>query len=164
MTSSAMPIRQPRRPAVEIHVRRSARARASADRRHANDRVGAAATQHKPLPPSGRSRRVELSPNKHTSHIVALEARGLPLAMPFDARLLLQPRRVIAGLKRRITRGRTCAAPSADANPAQEVVSLRSRVEAIEGIQRGLADVKAGRTKPARQVFSRLRRKHGIPR
>ena len=31
-------------------------------------------------------------------------------------------------------------------------------------IQRGLADVKAGRTKPARQVFARLRRKHGIPR
>jgi prevent-host-death family protein len=41
---------------------------------------------------------------------------------------------------------------------------LLDRVEAIEGIQRGLADVKAGRTKPARQVFSRLRRKHGIPR
>jgi hypothetical protein len=31
-------------------------------------------------------------------------------------------------------------------------------------IQQGLADVKAGRTKPARQVFGRLRRKHGIPR
>jgi hypothetical protein len=27
-----------------------------------------------------------------------------------------------------------------------------------------VADVKAGRTKPARQVFDRLRRKHGIPR
>ena len=27
-----------------------------------------------------------------------------------------------------------------------------------------LADVKAGRTKPARQVFARLRRKHCIPR
>src|SRR4029434_10887444 len=42
--------------------------------------------------------------------------------------------------------------------------TLLDRVEAIEGIQRGLADVKAGRTKPARQVFARLRRKHGIPR
>jgi predicted transcriptional regulator len=42
--------------------------------------------------------------------------------------------------------------------------ALLDRVEAIEGIQRGLADVKAGRTKPARQVFARLRRKHGIPR
>jgi K+-sensing histidine kinase KdpD len=42
--------------------------------------------------------------------------------------------------------------------------ALLDRVEAIEGIQRGLADVKAGRTKPARQVFARLRRKHGIRR
>ena len=42
--------------------------------------------------------------------------------------------------------------------------TLLDRVEAIEGIQRGLADVKAGRTKPARQVFERLRRKHAIPR
>jgi hypothetical protein len=41
--------------------------------------------------------------------------------------------------------------------------ALLDRVEAIEGIQRGLADVKAGRTKPARRVFARLRRKHGIP-
>ena len=42
--------------------------------------------------------------------------------------------------------------------------ALLDRMEAIEGIQRGLADVKAGRTKPARQVLDRLRRKHGIPR
>lgn len=42
--------------------------------------------------------------------------------------------------------------------------ALLDRVETIEGIQRGLADVKAGRTKPARQVLDRLRRKHRIPR
>ena len=42
--------------------------------------------------------------------------------------------------------------------------ALLDRVETIEGIQRGLADVKAGRTKPAKQVFDRLRRNHGIPR
>ncbi len=42
--------------------------------------------------------------------------------------------------------------------------ALLDRVEAIEGIQRGLAEVKAGRTGPARKVFARLRRKHGIPR
>jgi hypothetical protein len=42
--------------------------------------------------------------------------------------------------------------------------ALLDRVQAIEEIQRGLADVKVGRTKPARQVFGRLRRKHGIPR
>jgi len=39
-----------------------------------------------------------------------------------------------------------------------------NRVAVIEGIQRGLADVKAGRTKPARRVFDRLRRKYGVPR
>jgi prevent-host-death family protein len=42
--------------------------------------------------------------------------------------------------------------------------ALLDRVETVEGIQRGLADVKAGRTKPAKQVFDQLRRKHGIPR
>jgi prevent-host-death family protein len=41
---------------------------------------------------------------------------------------------------------------------------LLERVETIEGIQRGLADVNSGRTKPAREVFSKLRRKRGIPR
>ena len=47
---------------------------------------------------------------------------------------------------------------------AEAYQALLDRVEAIEAIQRGLADVKAGRTKPARQVFARLRRKHDIPR
>ena len=42
--------------------------------------------------------------------------------------------------------------------------SLLDRVETLEGIQRGVADVKAGRTRPAQQVFDKLRRKHGIPR
>lgn len=48
-----------------------------------------------------------------------------------------------------------------DAEAYQE---LLERVETIERIQGGLADVKAGRTKPAREVFNRLRCKHGIPR
>lgn len=48
-----------------------------------------------------------------------------------------------------------------DAEAYQE---LLDHVETIEGIQRGLADMKARRTKPARDVFNRLRRKHGIPR
>jgi PHD/YefM family antitoxin component YafN of YafNO toxin-antitoxin module len=48
-----------------------------------------------------------------------------------------------------------------DAEAYQE---LLDRVETIEALQRGFADVKAGRTKPARGVFERLRRKHGVPR
>jgi prevent-host-death family protein len=47
---------------------------------------------------------------------------------------------------------------------AEAYQELLERVETVEGIHRGLADVKAGRTKPARDVFNRLRRKHGIPR
>ena len=47
---------------------------------------------------------------------------------------------------------------------AEAYQALLDRVEAIEGIQRGLADVKAARTRPAKQVFGRLRRKHGIRR
>ena len=42
--------------------------------------------------------------------------------------------------------------------------ALLDRLEAVEALQRGLADVKAGRTKPARTVLARMRRKHGIPR
>lgn len=42
--------------------------------------------------------------------------------MPFDARLLVQPRRAVAGLKRRIASGAT----------APEIAELRGRVEAIE--------------------------------
>jgi prevent-host-death family protein len=47
---------------------------------------------------------------------------------------------------------------------AEAYQALLDRVEAIEGIQRGLAEVKAGRVKPARRVFDRLRRAHAIPR
>ena len=42
--------------------------------------------------------------------------------------------------------------------------ALLDRLETAEGLQRGLADVKAGRTKPARTVLARMRRRHGIPR
>ena len=37
-------------------------------------------------------------------------------------------------------------------------------LEALEGIREGYADFKAGRTKPADQVFEELRAKHGFPR
>src|ERR1700730_11127319 len=47
-----------------------------------------------------------------------------------------------------------------DAEAYQE---LLERVETIEGIHRGLADVKAGRTKPARQVLNQLVPKHRAP-
>jgi prevent-host-death family protein len=42
--------------------------------------------------------------------------------------------------------------------------ALLDRIETIEALQRGFADVRAGRTTAAHTVFARLRRKHGIPR
>ena len=47
---------------------------------------------------------------------------------------------------------------------AQAYQALLDRLETIESLQRGLADVKAGRTKPVRVVFKRLRRKQALPR
>lgn len=44
---------------------------------------------------------------------------------------------------------------------------LLDRVELLSvraGIKRGLADVKAGRTRPARETLSRFRARHGLPR
>ena len=35
--------------------------------------------------------------------------------------------------------------------------------EAVEGIRRGLDDVKAGRTRPAAEFLAEVRRKHGFP-
>ena len=48
-----------------------------------------------------------------------------------------------------------------DANAYRQILK---RVETLEALQRSFADVNAGRAKPARDVFRRLRRKHGIPR
>jgi predicted transcriptional regulator len=36
--------------------------------------------------------------------------------------------------------------------------------EAVKGIQRGLDDMKAGRTRPAKEFLEELREKHGFPR
>jgi prevent-host-death family protein len=47
---------------------------------------------------------------------------------------------------------------------AEAYQDLLDRVETIEALHRGFADVDAHRTKPARTVLNRLRRKHGIPR
>ena len=51
-----------------------------------------------------------------------------------------------------------------DAEAYQRLLELVERAEAIEGVRRGLEDVEQGRTKPAKAVFARLRRKHRIPR
>lgn len=51
-----------------------------------------------------------------------------------------------------------------DAEGYQRLLDFLDRLGATEGIKRGLEDVKAGRTRPAKEVFEDFRRKHGIPR
>jgi prevent-host-death family protein len=51
-----------------------------------------------------------------------------------------------------------------DAAAYQRLLDLAATVDAREGIRQGLDDVEKGRTRPARQVLSEFRLKHGIPR
>ena len=58
----------------------------------------------------------------------------------------------------------TAAVVVQDAQSYQKLMELLERAEAIEGIRRGLEDANEGRTKPAREAFDGIRKKHGIPR
>jgi prevent-host-death family protein len=51
-----------------------------------------------------------------------------------------------------------------DAAAYQRLLEHNEEAEALEGIRRGLEDLKAGRTRPARQALSQIRRKRRIPR
>ena len=51
-----------------------------------------------------------------------------------------------------------------DAEAYQRLLDIAARADAEEGIRQGLDDVAHGRTRPARDVFDRIRLKHGIPR
>ncbi len=46
----------------------------------------------------------------------------------------------------------------------QRMLAIVDRVEAIEGIQRGLASMERGEGRPASEVFDEIRERHGIPR
>jgi prevent-host-death family protein len=49
-----------------------------------------------------------------------------------------------------------------DAASYQKLLELIDRVEAIEGIQKGLESMQRGEGKPAQEVFTQLRKKHNI--
>jgi len=51
-----------------------------------------------------------------------------------------------------------------DAAAYQRLLDLAASADAGEGIRQGLDDVAHGRTRPARDVFHEIRRKHDIPR
>jgi prevent-host-death family protein len=46
----------------------------------------------------------------------------------------------------------------------QRLLDFVEEADAREGIRRGLEDIAAGRTRPAREVFDELRAKYRIPR
>ena len=51
-----------------------------------------------------------------------------------------------------------------DAEAYQRLLDIAAQADAEEGIRQGLDDVAHGRTRPAREVFDKIRRKHDIPR
>jgi prevent-host-death family protein len=51
-----------------------------------------------------------------------------------------------------------------DAEAYQRLLDIAASASAEEGIRQGLDDVAQGRTRPAKEVFNEIRRRHGIPR
>ena len=51
-----------------------------------------------------------------------------------------------------------------DAAAYQRLLDIAARAHVHEAIRQGLDDVAHGRTRPARDVFDEIRKKHGIPR
>ena len=56
------------------------------------------------------------------------------------------------------------AAVVQDAEAYQRLLDIAARADSEEGIRQGLDDVAHGRTRPAKEVFDDIRRKHGISR
>ena len=51
-----------------------------------------------------------------------------------------------------------------DAEAYQRLLDIAARTDSEEGIRQGLDDVAHGRTRPAKEVFDDIRRKHRISR
>lgn len=51
-----------------------------------------------------------------------------------------------------------------DAEAYQRLLDVAASAHAEEGIRQGVDDVAHGRTRPAKEVFDEIRRKHDIPR
>jgi len=51
-----------------------------------------------------------------------------------------------------------------DAETYQRLLDVAASADAEEGMRQGLDDVAHGRTRPAKEVFDQVRRKHGISR
>ena len=51
-----------------------------------------------------------------------------------------------------------------DAEAYQRLLDIAAQADVSEGIQQGIADVKKGRVRPAREALEMFRRIHAIPR
>ncbi len=51
-----------------------------------------------------------------------------------------------------------------DAKAYQQLLDIAARADVYEAIRQGLDDIAHGRTRPAREVFSEFRRRHGLSR
>jgi len=75
----------------------------------------------------------------------------------------LKPERRVQLEEYGLRRGQDPAAALDDALATYLEWERQDFAEAVEGIRRGLDDVKAGRTRPAAEALADLRRKHAIP-
>jgi len=51
-----------------------------------------------------------------------------------------------------------------DAAAYQHLLDIAARADVNEAIRQGLDDIAQGRTRPARDIFDEIRRRHDIPR
>ncbi len=51
-----------------------------------------------------------------------------------------------------------------DAAAYQRLLDIAAQADAAEGIRQGLAEVKAGRVRPAREFFAEFEARHDLPR
>ena len=51
-----------------------------------------------------------------------------------------------------------------DAESYQRLLDIAAQADAAEGIRQGLEDLRKGRSRPARDVFDKIRAEHDIPR
>jgi prevent-host-death family protein len=56
------------------------------------------------------------------------------------------------------------AAVVQDAEAYQRLLDIAAGADVFEAIRQGLEDVACGRTRPAKDVFDQMRRRHDIPR
>jgi prevent-host-death family protein len=51
-----------------------------------------------------------------------------------------------------------------DAAAYQRLLDIAAQADAAEGMRQGLEDARKGRTRPAREIFEKMRAEYGIPR